>query len=122
MGANFEPHSFPLVQLEDVDKLSVIHITGTKGKGSTSAFCESIVRGYGFKTGLYISPHLQEVRERIRINGDPLSKDLFGKYFYEVWDLLEQNKVRHHRDSGVPSLLSSGNSPIFSRTGSAFRG
>jgi folylpolyglutamate synthase len=54
---------------ERLSKLSVIHVAGTKGKGSTSAMIESILRNAGYKTGLYTSPHLIDVRERIRING-----------------------------------------------------
>ena len=41
--------------------------------------------------GLYTSPHLVAVRERIRINGIPLSEELFTKYFFEIWDRLVQN-------------------------------
>ena len=41
--------------------------------------------------GLYTSPHLVAVRERIRINGEPISEELFAKYFFEVWDKLEEN-------------------------------
>jgi len=44
--------------------------------------------------GLFTSPHLIEVRERIRINGKPLSKEMFAKYFFECWNLLDQAKVR----------------------------
>jgi folylpolyglutamate synthase len=78
--------------------LNVIHIAGTKGKGSTSAFCSAILHEFKknelpLKTGLYTSPHLLEVRERIRINGVPISKDLFAKYFFDVWDRLEATKV-----------------------------
>lgn len=65
-----------------------------QGKGSTCAFCESILRYNGLKTGFYSSPHLIEVRERIRINGKPLSKSLFSKYFWEVYKPLKQHKVR----------------------------
>jgi folylpolyglutamate synthase len=55
---------------EDVNKrLSVIHVAGTKGKGSTCAMVESMLRSCGYKTGLFTSPHLMDVRERIRING-----------------------------------------------------
>lgn len=39
--------------------------------------------------GLYTSPHLCAVRERIRVNGEPLSEELFAKYFFEVWERLE---------------------------------
>lgn len=42
-----------MFQLDDVNKLSVIHVTGTKGKGSTCAFAESILRQYGYKTGIF---------------------------------------------------------------------
>jgi dihydrofolate synthase/folylpolyglutamate synthase len=49
------------------DSLRCIHIAGTKGKGSVSAFTASILRAAGYKVGLYTSPHLSDVRERIRI-------------------------------------------------------
>ena len=58
-----------------LESLSVIHVAGTKGKGSTSAFCESVLRHRGCTTGLFTSPHLVDVRERIRINGKPVSKE-----------------------------------------------
>lgn len=45
------------------------------------------------KIGLYTSPHLIAVRERIRINSRPISEELFAKYFFEVWDLLESSQV-----------------------------
>uniref|UniRef100_A0ABM0MKA0 tetrahydrofolate synthase n=1 Tax=Saccoglossus kowalevskii TaxID=10224 RepID=A0ABM0MKA0_SACKO len=70
--------------LDDLDSLKIIHISGTKGKGSVSAFCESILRAHGLKTGMYSSPHLIEIRERIRINGLPLSRNDFSKYFFDV--------------------------------------
>ena len=54
---------------KDLDKLSVIHVAGTKGKGSTCAMVERMLRQCGYKTGLYTSPHLLDVRERIRIDG-----------------------------------------------------
>lgn len=138
----------------DFDKLHVIHVTGTKGKGSTCAFVNSIltqyrtpvsfVRSVGVspiiasnaqsefqkayaraqaeikvqselkaasnskegngaidlpagphitKIGLYTSPHLMSVRERIMINGKPISEKLFAKYFFEVWDRLESTST-----------------------------
>ncbi|KAE8583220.1 hypothetical protein XENTR_v10020462 [Xenopus tropicalis] len=78
------------LQVEDLDKLNIIHVTGTKGKGSTCAFTEQILRNYGLKTGFYSSPHLVQVRERIRINGQPISKELFSKYFWQVYNRLEE--------------------------------
>lgn len=116
---------FPILTFpkpEDLNALNVIHITGTKGKGSTSAFVERICRerfiqaGYfgdgGVSKlrnkeeegdddvvsggdeewyggiGLYTSPHLCAVRERIRINGKPIPEHLFAKFFFQVWDRL----------------------------------
>ncbi|KAJ4481715.1 FolC bifunctional protein [Lentinula edodes] len=81
---------------DDLNALKVIHITGTKGKGSTSAFTDSILRHTKpeWKVGLYTSPHLVAVRERIRVNGKPLSEEDFTKYFFEVWDKLQANDSR----------------------------
>ncbi|EJU06427.1 FolC bifunctional protein [Dacryopinax primogenitus] len=81
---------------EDLNKLNVVHVTGTKGKGSTCAFVDSVLRHVkpNWKTGLYTSPHLVAVRERIRVNGLPISEEVFAKYFFEVWDRLEANPER----------------------------
>jgi dihydrofolate synthase/folylpolyglutamate synthase len=48
----------------------VVHIAGTKGKGSTAAMAESVLRSAGYRTGLYTSPHLHTFRERIRVAGE----------------------------------------------------
>ncbi len=53
----------------------VIHIAGTNGKGSVCAMIDSICRAQGYRTGLFTSPHLVTFRERIRVNGDPISED-----------------------------------------------
>lgn len=80
------------LQVEDLDRLNIIHVTGTKGKGSTCAFAERILRGYGLKTGFFSSPHLVQVRERIRINGRPISPELFTKHFWRLYQRLEETK------------------------------
>ncbi|MCK4533523.1 bifunctional folylpolyglutamate synthase/dihydrofolate synthase [bacterium] len=54
--------------------LSVIHVAGTNGKGSVSAFVYSILKEAGYKIGVYTSPHLVDLRERIQINGEWISK------------------------------------------------
>ncbi|KAG7273761.1 hypothetical protein CRUP_003261 [Coryphaenoides rupestris] len=90
-------------ELSDLNKLNIIHVTGTKGKGSTCAFTEKILRSQGIRTGFFSSPHLVEVRERIRINGQPLEKDLFAKYFWEVYDRLDETK--HLYDGHMPSFF-----------------
>ncbi|KAJ1806941.1 Folylpolyglutamate synthetase, partial [Coemansia sp. RSA 2598] len=78
--------------VEDLDRLNVIHIAGTKGKGSTCAFAGSILQQVDsprrLKVGMLTSPHLIEARERIRINGKPIAKHLFAKYFNEVYERL----------------------------------
>ncbi|XP_012627473.1 folylpolyglutamate synthase, mitochondrial isoform X3 [Microcebus murinus] len=80
------------LQVEDLDGLNIIHVTGTKGKGSTCAFTECILRSYGLKTGFFSSPHLVQVRERIRINGQPISPELFTKHFWRLYHRLEETK------------------------------
>lgn len=56
----------------------VIHVTGTKGKGSVGALCSSALQHSGLRTGLYSSPHLQDYRERFRINGVLISPEEFA--------------------------------------------
>jgi len=51
----------------------ILHVAGTKGKGSTSALMASALQAAGYRTGLYISPHLQDFVERIQVNGKPVS-------------------------------------------------
>jgi len=88
--------------------LNVIHITGTKGKGSTAALTDSLIRARfhrlsrSIKVGLYTSPHLITERERIRINFEPLSEEQFTKYFFEVWDTLRKNAAD---DGDMPGYL-----------------
>ena len=56
-----------------------IHIAGTKGKGSTAAIISSILQKAGYQVGLYTSPHLITVRERVRINDADITKERFAK-------------------------------------------
>jgi len=74
------------VSLDDLDKLNIVHVSGTKGKGSTCAFCEAILRQQGLRTGFFSSPHLVSATERIRLDGQPISKSKFTQYFWEVFD------------------------------------
>lgn len=115
----YEPESF--------NSFKAIHIAGTKGKGSTAAFTSSILCqfiGYDHttgngenqhvspisKVGLYTSPHLKSVRERIQINGEPLSETRFTQYFFEVWDTLEEKSKAAGEDPHA-----SGAKPIYFR-------
>ncbi|XP_047367215.1 folylpolyglutamate synthase, mitochondrial-like isoform X3 [Vespa velutina] len=80
------------INLEQLNDLSVIHVAGTKGKGSVCAFVEAILRIHGFRTGFFSSPHLITVRERLRINGSPISETDFAYYFWKVYNKLDNTK------------------------------
>src|SRR5262249_47675872 len=54
------------------DRLRILHVAGSKGKGSTSAMLASILRHAGYRTGLFTSPHLCSVEERIQVDGQPI--------------------------------------------------
>jgi dihydrofolate synthase/folylpolyglutamate synthase len=56
-----------------------VHVAGSKGKGSTAAMAAAILRECGLKVGLYTSPHLHSFCERIRIDGEPISAESFGR-------------------------------------------
>src|SRR5208282_5191207 len=75
-------------------------IAGTNGKGSTAATLASILRASGLKTGLYTSPHLVRINERIRISGDEISDDDFA-LLHDVVDrtaerLVEEGELPWH--------------------------
>ncbi|MBQ8816121.1 MAG: bifunctional folylpolyglutamate synthase/dihydrofolate synthase, partial [Lachnospiraceae bacterium] len=55
-------------------QMKIVHIAGTNGKGSTSAYMAGLLEQCGFKVGLFTSPHLVDVRERFRINGRMISR------------------------------------------------
>jgi dihydrofolate synthase/folylpolyglutamate synthase len=66
-----------------------VHIAGTNGKGSTAAMVESILRAAGLRTGLYTSPHLERINERIRIDGDEISDEAFAAAWTRVQAAIE---------------------------------
>jgi dihydrofolate synthase/folylpolyglutamate synthase len=67
-----------------------IHIAGTNGKGSVSHMLASVLQEAGYKTGLYTSPHLYDFRERIRINGEMISKDEVVDFTHSIQPLIDQ--------------------------------
>lgn len=98
------------------DRFPSIHIAGTNGKGSTSALIESVLRSSGYNTGLYISPHLVTMRERIQIRGTLISReevvDLFralephiaptGVTFFEILTMMAfLSFIRHGVNAAV---------------------
>ena len=65
-------------------KYPIIHVAGTKGKGSVAALCASALKAAGYKTGLYTSPHLWDYVERIQINSEPISHEPLIELVEEV--------------------------------------
>jgi len=71
-------------------KFKSVHIAGTNGKGSVSHSLAAILQDAGYKTGLYTSPHLVDFRERIRINGTPISKEWVVSFTDKIKPLIEE--------------------------------
>jgi len=72
--------------VDDFCDIRIVHIAGSKGKGSTCAFLQQILVEDGVnRVGMFTSPHLVDVRERIRINGEILPRNAFTRYFDQVW-------------------------------------
>ncbi|MBL8077174.1 MAG: bifunctional folylpolyglutamate synthase/dihydrofolate synthase [Anaerolineales bacterium] len=65
-------------------KYPIIHVAGTKGKGSVSALCASGLKFAGYKVGLYTSPHLLDYCERIQIDGEPISHEQLNELIEEI--------------------------------------
>ena len=67
---------YQLLEILDIDahQIPSIHIAGTHGKGSTAAYCSSLLIEQGYKVGLFTSPHIYDFSERIRVNGLPISQ------------------------------------------------
>nr|AGU68204.1 tetrahydrofolate synthase [Strigomonas galati] len=82
-------------------RVRFVHIAGTKGKGTTAAYTAALLQAYGFKVGLFTSPHLVDIRERILVDNGFLSPDTFARYFFEFkkkMDALEFSNSQLDRD------------------------
>ena len=75
------------------DKLKIIHVAGTNGKGSACTIIAAILVKSGMKTGLYTSPHIYEYTERIKINGYDIKKDDFTRYIFEICKIADENNI-----------------------------
>jgi dihydrofolate synthase/folylpolyglutamate synthase len=73
-------------------KFQSVHIAGTKGKGSTSAMLASVLKTAGYRTGLYISPHLHSFRERIQVNNEYIPEADFAALTEQIRPIAEQDK------------------------------
>lgn len=95
--ANLSPGNFDLSRMVEFMNLlgspqlefPSLHVAGSKGKGSVSAFCASVLQAAGFKVGLYTSPHLKDFEERMQINGVPISRNTLAEYVEEIKPAVE---------------------------------
>lgn len=71
------------------ERLRCIHVAGTNGKGSVSHMLAAVLQTAGYKTGLYTSPHLYDFRERIRVNGEMVSKEFVIDFTAKIQPLIE---------------------------------
>jgi dihydrofolate synthase/folylpolyglutamate synthase len=71
-------------------RLRTVHVAGTNGKGSTSHMLAAIFQEAGYKTGLYTSPHLKDFRERIRVNGEMISKAFVTDFVQRIQPISEK--------------------------------
>jgi dihydrofolate synthase / folylpolyglutamate synthase len=76
-----------------------VHITGSKGKGSTASMMAAVLRSTGAKTGLYTSPHLESICERINLNGEPIAKKEFARLVSTLRPVVERQNAER---SGSP--------------------
>jgi dihydrofolate synthase/folylpolyglutamate synthase len=74
------------------ERFRSVHVAGTKGKGSTCTMIAAMLQACGYKVGLYTSPHLVDVRERIIINGEMISRAEFGRLVRFVEPVVSRSK------------------------------
>jgi len=73
------------------NRYPVIHVAGTKGKGSVAALCTSALRAGGYRTGFYTSPHLNDFRERAQVNGEYIPREALAEIVSEMQPLVAQH-------------------------------
>ena len=78
----------------------VIHLTGTNGKTSTTRMIEALCREHGLRTGRFTSPHLHSMRERIAVDGEPVSADVLVQTWDEVAPIIDLVDARSAADGG----------------------
>lgn len=101
LGPQYTPANFGLSRMSRIlsamgnphRSFKSAHIAGTKGKGSTATMLAEMLRGCGLKVGLYTSPHLLDIRERIVIDGEKISENGFAKAVWGVAGVTARAKV-----------------------------
>lgn len=76
------------------DELKIIHVAGTSGKTSTSYFMRALFQQAGMKTGLTVSPHITSIKERVQVNGDVLSNEVYIEYARRFFSAVQQSGIR----------------------------
>ncbi|HEY1191847.1 MAG TPA: folylpolyglutamate synthase/dihydrofolate synthase family protein [Gemmata sp.] len=84
------------------DRLRLVHVTGTKGKGSTCAMLASVLQTAGYRVGLFTSPHLTRVEERVQVNGVPISEAEFVARMEEVAPAVRAMEAEYPLVRGAP--------------------
>jgi dihydrofolate synthase / folylpolyglutamate synthase len=74
-------------------RLRVVHVAGTKGKGSVSAMLDAIFRRAGYRTGLFTSPHLSRIEERFQVNGEPITPDELAVVLTQLRPVVESMHI-----------------------------
>ncbi len=80
-------------------------VGGTNGKGSTTAFLESLYRHHGLKTGRFVSPHLVDETERWRINNIPIDENTLQRYVEKIKPLIEEHKLTYFESAVLIATL-----------------
>ena len=84
--------------------LSLIHVGGTNGKGSTCHIISSILQEHGFKVGLFSSPHIYDFRERIKINSNHIDKDFILEFIKDNKNYITKNNLSFFETSFAIAL------------------
>ena len=98
-----------LKQLENPEQnLRIIHVAGTNGKGSVCAYMRSVLEAAGYRTAMFTSPHLVDMRERFVVDGKMISRDVFLQAFLDVYEKLgavnAQNRALGNKNA-VPEFI-----------------
>jgi len=86
---------FPLMGLiaRLQENLIIIHVAGTNGKGSVSLKIAKTLELAGYKTGLFVSPHISSFRERMQVNSVPISEQEVEQFMPDIFSLCERNNI-----------------------------
>jgi dihydrofolate synthase/folylpolyglutamate synthase len=94
----YQTHGFKLDRMRELlrrlgdpqDRLAIVHVAGTKGKGSTTAMIGAVLGAAGYRTGLFTSPHLEQIEERITVDGQLCPPEELTRLLLEIRPVVEQ--------------------------------